>query len=80
MLTDNVAFANRFDWNFNLQCLFKNLAQRLRRPTGRILFHLVMCLNDSRREFTAEDFRAAASQSKERVYSHAEVRREDNWQ
>ena len=80
MFAHDLAFANRFNWNCRLRCLFQNLAQRLRCPARRILFHRVMSLNDLRRELGAEDFRGAASQSKERVYSDTEVRRKHDWQ
>src|SRR5439155_10317768 len=80
MFSDIVAFANRFDWDVDLEFCFQNLTERFRRPARRIFFLGVMRFHDFGLKLATKNFRGATSQREERIHSNAEVRSKDDRQ
>ena len=81
MLTDDVAFANRFNRYFGLNLLrrFQNLRESFRRAAGRILFHFMMRFDNLSAEVRTKEFGSLARQPKQRIHPNTEIRCENDW-
>src|SRR5713101_8424508 len=82
MFANDIAFANRLDWNFAMRfsSCFQNLSQRFGRPAWRIFFHLVMRFDNRDVKIAAEPPGSFARQPEKHVDSDAEIRRKHDWQ